>query len=277
MEKFGKEILYVPGDGICFIRSVQYCLKRDLDVRYSIDEISDQILDELYENAHKYKDYHTGSVRKLIEDSIKYLKETKYTLDIVDVVVGACANALKVNLYIFQRENDNCSLIPTYCCIPSNCDIFLKYDRAGGSHHGLDHYSAIADCPVTDTITNTPQANSNEAKENQKVTTNSTNLKTKKTCMPNQKSVETETESNNGGGFNDQILSDLRDIYGEIGEEVSGGEFNDEYGDEISEKEPSEVPTYPHVIGKPDLPGNNYIDLTDSDSSKLTNSKRKEK
>ena len=196
----------------------------------------------------------------------------KYTLDIVDVVVGACANALKVNLYIFQRENDNCSLIPTYCCIPSNRDIFLKYHRAGQSHHGLDHYSAIADCPVTDTITNTPQINSNEAKENQKVTTNSTNLKTKKNCMPNQKSDETETESNNGGGFNDQILSDLRDIYGEIGEEVSGSEFYDEYGDEIGEKELGEVPTYPHVIGKPDLPGNNYIDLTDSDSSKLTNS-----
>ena len=65
-----------------------------------------------------------------------------------------------------------------------------KYDRAGGSHHGLDHYSAIADCPVTDTITNTPQFNSNQAKENQKVTTNSTNLKTKKNCMPNQKSDE---------------------------------------------------------------------------------------
>ena len=175
-------------------------MKHDLDVWYSIDEISDKILDELYENAHKYKDYHTGSVRKLIEDSIKYLKETKYTLDIVDVVVGACANALKVNLYIFQRENDNCSLILTYCCIPSNRDIFLKYHRAGGSHHGLDHYSAIADCPVTDTITNTPQINSNEAKENQKVTTNSTYLKTKKNCMPNQKSDETETESNNGGG-----------------------------------------------------------------------------
>ena len=77
MEKFGNsEILYVPGDGRCFICSVQYCLKHDLDVRYSIDEISDKILDELYENAHKYKDYHTGSVRKLIEDSIKYLKET---------------------------------------------------------------------------------------------------------------------------------------------------------------------------------------------------------
>ena len=53
-------------------------MKHDLDVRYSIDEISDKILHELYDNAHKYKDYHTGSVRQLKEDSIKYLKETKY-------------------------------------------------------------------------------------------------------------------------------------------------------------------------------------------------------
>ena len=45
--------------------------------------------------------------------------------------------------------------------------------------------------------------------------------------MPNQESDETETESNNGGGFNDQILSDLRDIYGEIGEGVSCSEFYD--------------------------------------------------
>ena len=104
MEKFGKEILYVPGDGVCFIHSVQYCMKCDLDVWYSIDEISDKILDELYENAHKYKDYPTGSVRKLIEDSIKYLKETKYTLDIVDAVVGACANALSQFVHISKGE-----------------------------------------------------------------------------------------------------------------------------------------------------------------------------
>ena len=107
-------------------------------------------------------------------------------------------------------------------------------------------------------------------KENQKVTTNSTNLKTKKNCMPNQKSDE--TESNDGGGFNDQIVSDLREVYGEIGDEVSDGEFYDEYGDEIGKSEPAEVPPSPGLIGKVDLPGNNYIDLTDSDSSKLTNS-----
>ena len=81
-------------------------MKRDLDVQYSIDEISDKILDELYENAHKYKDYHTGSVRKLIEDSIKYLKETKYTLDIVDVVVGACANALKESQFVHISKGE---------------------------------------------------------------------------------------------------------------------------------------------------------------------------
>ena len=246
-------------------------MKCDLDVWYTLDEILDKILDELYENADQYKDYNTGSVRQLIADSIKYLKETKYTLDIVDVVIGACANALKVNLYIFDRENDNCSLMSIYSHIPLNHDIFLKYDRAGGSHHGLDHYSAIANCPVTDTMTNTTQFNSNQAKESQKVTTNSTNLKTKKDCMPNQKSDETEIESNDGGGFNDQIVSDLREVY-EIGDVISDGEFYDEYGDVIGKSEPAEVPSSSGEMGKVDLPGNNYIDLTDSDSSRLTNS-----
>ena len=89
--------------------------------------------------------------------------------------------------------------------------------------------------------------------------------------MPNQKSDETETEWNDGGGFNDQIVSDLREVYGEIGDEVSDGEFYDEYGDEIGKSEPAEVPPSPGLIRKVDLPGNDYIDLTDSDSSKLTN------
>ena len=57
-----------------------------------------------------------------------------------------------------------------------------------------------------------------------------------------QKSHETETESDNGGGFNDQIFSDFRAVYGEIGDEVSGSEFYDEYGYKIGESEPAAVP-----------------------------------
>ena len=46
--------------------------------------------------------FHTGSVQKLIEETQEYLKERKFTNDVVDVTVVAATNVLKINLKIFQ-------------------------------------------------------------------------------------------------------------------------------------------------------------------------------
>ena len=46
--------------------------------------------------------FHTGSIRKLIEETQEYLKERKFTNDVIDVIVVAATNALKINLKIFQ-------------------------------------------------------------------------------------------------------------------------------------------------------------------------------
>ena len=67
---------------------------------------------------------------------LKYLNDQIYTIDIVDVAVQACANALKVNLYIYERTGPKVILIPTYSKIASNRNIFLLYNRLGGSVHG---------------------------------------------------------------------------------------------------------------------------------------------
>ena len=49
--EFKQEIVRVPGDGVCFLKSVKHCLERDLDVNYTIDQISDKIFDELCDNS----------------------------------------------------------------------------------------------------------------------------------------------------------------------------------------------------------------------------------
>ena len=67
---------------------------------------------------------------------LKYLNDQIYTIDIVDVAVQACANALKVNLYIYKPTGTKVILIPTYSKIASNRNIFLLYNRLGGSVHG---------------------------------------------------------------------------------------------------------------------------------------------
>ena len=50
-----------------------------------------------------YTAFHTNSKHQLISDTLKYLNHHIYTMDIVYVVVQACANALKINLYIYER------------------------------------------------------------------------------------------------------------------------------------------------------------------------------
>ena len=49
-----------------------------------------------------YKMFHTDSIRKLIEDTQQYLKDRKFTKDVVDVIVVAVTNALKIHLKIYQ-------------------------------------------------------------------------------------------------------------------------------------------------------------------------------
>ena len=134
--EFKQEIVHVPGDGVCFLKSVKHCLERDLDVNYTIDQILDKVFDEICDNSKMYTVFHTNSKRQLISDTLKYLNHHIYTMDIVDVVVQACANALKINLYIYEQTGSRSILIPTYCKLPSNRNIFLLYNRQGGSVHG---------------------------------------------------------------------------------------------------------------------------------------------
>ena len=165
----------MSGDGRCFIESVRKCLLHDLDVDYSCDVIADKIFDEIIDNSNNYQDFHTGSKKDLIEDTLSYLKYRKFTIDVVDVVVQACANALKVNLHILTRgDKDMCQVICANSCIKSNRDIVLKYDRFGGIYHSSDHYSAVVKqrpqlpntYPTTNTNLNNPPPSTNTCDKN---------------------------------------------------------------------------------------------------------------
>ena len=91
---YGKEVVCVPGDGMCFLKLIQICLQRDFNEHYTLTELKDKIVDELVEHVDFYADFHDDvSKGQLIRDSLKYLNENQYTLDVVDVVVMACGNA----------------------------------------------------------------------------------------------------------------------------------------------------------------------------------------
>ena len=164
VEKYGKHVLTVAVDGMCFLTSVQMCMKHDLDIEYSLAEIKEKLLNEVIEDLDFYQSYHTGNKLKLVQDIFSYTNRNQFTLDVVDVVVNACANSLGINMYIFSRNGRDVLLLPTFSRkqVPKNKSIFLKYDRFGGNIHSGDHYSPIVDRKLdpqpngtnTNTITN---------------------------------------------------------------------------------------------------------------------------
>ena len=95
----------IPGNGMCFVEAVRESLKdigeKDLDV----EVLKCIILNEMYNHMDYYAAFHpTGkNPRKVLLDAEKIFKYTYYTMDIVDVCIAATANALGVNLYIYEQ------------------------------------------------------------------------------------------------------------------------------------------------------------------------------
>ena len=131
---------------MCFLKSIQICLQCDFNEHYTLTELKDKIVDELVEHVDFYADFHDDvSKGQLIRDSLKYLNENQYTLVVVDIVVMACGNALKSNLYILSRSGGDALMVTYTTRNATNRNLFLKYNRHGGNVHGADHYSPIVD------------------------------------------------------------------------------------------------------------------------------------
>ena len=85
---------------MCFLTCMQICLEWDFNQHCILTGIKDKILDEIVEHLDFYSEFHHDlSKGQVVHDCIKYLTENKYMIDIVDVVVMACANAIGVNMY----------------------------------------------------------------------------------------------------------------------------------------------------------------------------------
>ena len=70
-------------------------------------------------------------------------------MDVVDVCIVAIANALQVNLAIFEKVNGEAILINHQCTTANNNKtIYLKYSHGPEVKHLGDHYDAIANIEI---------------------------------------------------------------------------------------------------------------------------------
>ena len=144
LENFEVEVLPTRADGFCFLESVRLCLERDVGKFMSHEDLVALIMSEIYERCFEYKDFHNGSIESLIKDAEKYLNKGQFVLNVVDVVIAATANALKVNLVLYQKMGEYVGIVNHKCkLMESSTYVYMKYKRNGGNFHGFDHYQPI--------------------------------------------------------------------------------------------------------------------------------------
>ena len=83
-------------------------LKLDHDIHIDHKTIANRILKEINERIVFYVHFICGERNKpddVLEDVCKYIEEKDYTIPVVDLIVGAAANALNINLKIYENHN----------------------------------------------------------------------------------------------------------------------------------------------------------------------------
>ena len=83
-------------------------LKLDHDIHINHRTIANRIWKEIIERIVFYVHFICGERNKLddvLEDVCKYIEEKDYTIPAADLIVGAAANALNINLKIYENHN----------------------------------------------------------------------------------------------------------------------------------------------------------------------------
>ena len=97
---------------------------------------------EVTENAKSYMHFHDMVEYRVVTSTHNYLTRGEFTDSVVDVVVPGTAQALQINLFIYCQDGQYILLVPVMCR-GSTMDVYLKYNCAGGTYHGSDHYTPL--------------------------------------------------------------------------------------------------------------------------------------
>ena len=150
LETIGRKVVKMPSNGKCLLLAMKKCLQVDFDIKRDEKNIVCKIWKELKDSLTFYSDFTTQNPMDLLNDARWYLcmKRNTYTLKVVGVIVCAAANALNINIKIFQEQEGFLKILaiePTRTLSPAT--IYMLFVR--DSKPLLDprntnaHYNAI--------------------------------------------------------------------------------------------------------------------------------------
>ena len=139
------EIQRVQGDGFCFINSVVVALNAN-SIPATFEDVKHMIMREVETNLTFYGHFVHGMRPTDVHNRVTaFFNSAAYTDEIVDVIVGASANALSANMHIYSYDTEGRIRVSLYkSALPTALNVLLLFSVTPGSHNNLDgHYSPI--------------------------------------------------------------------------------------------------------------------------------------
>ena len=144
------QILRPSADGYCFINSVLSCLSNDYKDNITRDEIFPKIVSHLCDRYADYVNFHTFENSPLpppdtlITDALTFFRTGNFNTNIVyivDLLMQITADALMLNLFIYQKAGENVQVLQFHN--PDSQRIVRCKFTHNNQHSGGNHYDAI--------------------------------------------------------------------------------------------------------------------------------------
>ena len=140
------EVVPIEGNGYCFLNSVLTCLLRDYGDTLTLEDCITKIVTHLCQHHRKYSDFHRSSssdyaADQLISDALDFFWNRQFLADVVDLLMQITADALKLDIFIYQRSLDNIQALH-FQHPKSDRVVRLKFTH-NNLNPGGNHYDAI--------------------------------------------------------------------------------------------------------------------------------------
>ena len=136
-----------PANGYCFLSALMVTLGEQ-GINKDFYNLSIEITNEasMYQSM---KFQHDEDGNKISEEDLKagcaaFFEKGEYTNEYVDICINSAANALGINLYIFQRRANKVTLVPFLCGrFTSKVSVFLLFYNKKCRKGTENHYNAL--------------------------------------------------------------------------------------------------------------------------------------
>ena len=131
----------VPGNGFCFMSTLLVTLG-ECGINKDMNNLSIEVMNEIRNNMEMYKEIlPMESEENILKTCEAFFQEGIYSHEFVDFCIEASANALGVNIHIFQRGTYRVMVTSIKCHkFVSVIDIFCVFHKSKKSVNNVDHH-----------------------------------------------------------------------------------------------------------------------------------------